>query len=280
MLGIVVISYRSDDLTVQFVKDELSKVTIPHRTVIVANGSSPEEAARLQQRLAREADVIASDNGGFARGNNAGACWLRDRIPGLTALLFCNNDIVFKSPDSVQLMLDKLQSIPEAGAIGPEVVGLDRKRQGPEPYIGLWKGYVWIYLSTPFISKAKKRELFGLDYSGLAEEGFHYRLSGCCLMVDASTFFQAGMFDEHTFLYSEENILSERFAALGKGMYFYPDVKVIHLHGATVRKHFRERKRASLQMESLCYYYKQYRGYSGLSVGIARILNGLIHLFV
>ena len=280
MLGIVVISYHSDDLTVRFVQEELSKVSIPHRTVIVANGASPEEASRLQDRLVGKADVLASENEGFARGNNTGANWLRERIPDLQALLFCNNDVVFESPNVSETLLEKLQSLPEAGAIGPEVVGLDGKRQGPEPYVGLWKGAVWMYLSTPFLSKTKKRQVFGLDYSEQAQEGFHYRLSGCCLMVDAASFFEVGLFDDHTFLYAEESILSERLSGIGKGMYFYPAAKVVHWHGTTVRKHIKARKQAALQMDSLCYFYRRYRGYSAWSAGAARILNGLIHLFV
>ena len=38
MLGIVIVSYRSDDLTVRFVEDQLSRITIPYQVVVVDNG--------------------------------------------------------------------------------------------------------------------------------------------------------------------------------------------------------------------------------------------------
>ena len=280
MLGLVVVSYKSEERTVRFVLEELSKVDIPHRIVIVANGADPEEANRLQGRLQGQATVLASGNEGFARGNNKGACWLKDHEPDLSTLLFCNDDVFFTTVGAVRLLEEKLRSVPEAGAIGPEVLGPDGVRQGPEPYIGLWKGFVWMYLSTPFLSSARKRKLFRLDYSSEAREGFHYRLSGCCLMVDSGSFFEAGMFDGNTFLYAEENIFSERLSHIGKGMYYYPDVQVLHLHGATVRQHYKARRQAALQMKSLCYYYRRYRGYGSVGTFVARTLNGLIHLFV
>ena len=279
MLGIVVVSYKSEDRTFRFVQEELCKVDIPHRTVVVANGACPAEAERLQERLKGQATVLASENDGFARGNNKGAYWLKSHESALSALLFCNDDVSFHSADGVRVLEEKLHSVAGVGAIGPEVVGPDGKRQGPEPYVGLWKGYVWMYLSTPFLPADRKRKIFRLNYAAEAREGFHYRLSGCCLMVDADSFFEAGMFDGNTFLYAEENILSERLAQIGKGMYYCPDVRVLHLHGATVRNHFNARRQAALQMKSLCYYYRRYRGYGPVGTFAARALNGFIHLF-
>ena len=43
MLGIVIVSYRSDDLTVRFVEDQLSRITIPYQVVVVDNGATAEE---------------------------------------------------------------------------------------------------------------------------------------------------------------------------------------------------------------------------------------------
>ena len=51
MLGVVIVSYLSDDLTVRFVKEELAKVTIPHRVVVVANGYDAAQAQQLSERI-------------------------------------------------------------------------------------------------------------------------------------------------------------------------------------------------------------------------------------
>ena len=270
MVGIVVVSYRSADRTAAFVLEELSKVEIPHSIVVVDNGATPEEAEALAARLPG-VKVIAADNGGYARGNNIGARWLRENVRP-THILFANDDVRLASDGVVEALVDKASGNPEIGAIGPEVVGLDGLRQSPEPYMGLWKRYVWMRLCTPFLSKARKRKVFCLDYPEEAAEGFHYKLSGSFLLVDTEAFFQAGMFDENTFLYAEENILSERLSRIGKGCWFCPSVRVVHEHGKTVNAHYPGDCPALLQFRSMAYYYRQYRGYSRLSTGLAGLI--------
>ncbi len=270
MIGIVVVSYRSDDRTVAFVTGELSKVTIPCSIVVVDNGATEQEAEALAARLPG-VKVIAADNGGYARGNNIGARWLRENV-GPTHILFANDDVRLASEGVVETLVEKAAGDGKIGAVGPEVVGLDGHRQSPEPYMGLWKRYVWMYLSTPFLSKARKRKVFQLDYPDRAAEGFHYKLSGSFFLVDAEAFFQAGMFDENTFLYAEENILSERLSGIGRECWFCPSVRVVHEHGKTVNSHYSGHRSALLQYRSMAYYYRQYRGYSRLSTGLAGLL--------
>ena len=87
-LFIVVINYRQEELTIRFVKNELSKMQLPHKTIIVNNSATigsnhllcNELNAMLVEDINAETDtkrdtfVISSiDNLGFARGNNLGA---------------------------------------------------------------------------------------------------------------------------------------------------------------------------------------------------------------
>ena len=276
-LGIVIVSYRSDDLTVRFVKEELSRVRMPYTLVVVDNGATEEEAAALQLRIP-EAYVMAAENGGFARGNNLGAAWLSEH-GGVDQILFTNNDIHLCSDDVVERLSGKLAANPEIGAIGPEVVGTDGKRQSPEPYIGIWDRFVWMYVSTLFLSREKKEKRFRLDYPEKAQEGFHYKLMGSFLLVDAEAFFSAGMFDGNTFLYAEEPILSERFSAIGRRMYFYPAVRVVHEHGTTIRRSVRRRDADLLQWRSMAYYYRRYRGVSRFSIAVSGLFYRMISLF-
>jgi len=273
-VGVVVVTYRSDDLTVRFVREELSRISIPHAVVVVANGSTQEEADALSARIP-EAVVIPSENKGFAAGNNIGVRYLAGQVHP-DYILLANNDIRFRSDRVVEQLCETLVRHPEAGAAGPEVIGPDGLRQGPEPYRKLWPRYVWMYLSTPFLKKETKRRLFRLDEAAKAQEGPQYKLSGCFLLIDPEAFLQAGGFDEGTFLYAEENILSDRFKSIGKVLYFDPSVTVFHEHGQTVGKHWDARKQALMQFDSMGYYYRTYRGYSRLSVRMARWIHSMI----
>ena len=259
MLGIVLVSYHSDERTVRFVRTELSRISVPHRIVVVDNGVGAGNVSPLAAFLP-EADVLSADNQGFSTGNNVGASWLLERYP-VSAILFTNNDIHLSSDDVVDRMYRKLQETPEIGSIGPEVIGLDGRRQSPEGYQGLWHRYVWMYLLTPFLSKERKRRLFQLDYPARAEEGGHYKISGSFFLMDVDAFRRIGMMDEHTFLYAEENILSDRLARIGKTCYFFPEVQVVHEHARTIGASYDLERRTWMQFESMSYYYHAYRGY-------------------
>lgn len=277
MLGVVIISYLSDDLTVRFVREELTKITVPYRVVVVANGYDAARAQQLAERIP-EAVVLPAENRGFAAGNNLGVKWLEDHDRP-SHILLTNNDIRFRSERVVETLVETAVSHPEAGAVGPEIIGPDGNRQGPEPYMSLWDRYVWMYLSTPFLSAGKKRERFALDYPSRAEAGFHYKLSGAFLLVDAEAFREAGRFDERTFLYGEENILSDRLARIGRKMYFDPSVTVLHDHGQTIGRHHGDRERALMQFDSMACYYRNYRGYSAFSVFVCKVVFIILSVF-
>lgn len=274
MIGIVIVNYRTDELTVRFAREELPKIRQPWHLVVADADATGEEAAALQARLGADATVLPVPNKGFAYGNNRGAEWLREHLHP-EYILFTNNDIVLTSPEVVDALAGKLAELPQAGAIGPEVIGLDGQRQGPERYLGAWKKCVWMYLGTPFYSKTRKAEVFALDYAAKAQEGWHYKLMGCFFLVPAEAFFSAGMFDEGTFLYAEENILSDRLAAIGKRCYFLPSVSILHEQGKTIGAKYDAYRRAVLQFDSLAYYYKKYRGYGRFEMGI---ISGLFRL--
>lgn len=275
MLGIVIVSFRSDDLTVRFVQEELSRITIPHQTVIVNNGGT--DSAHLQERLP-EATVLSSENKGYASGCNFGARWLREHHHP-DAILFCNNDIRFRSEKVAESLYAALFREPETGAIGPEIIGNDLRRQSPEPYRGLWNRYVWMYLLTPFLSRERKAEKYQLDYAEKASEGYHYKLMGSFLMVRSDAFFEAGCFDENTFLYAEESILSERLSGIGKHCLFYPSVTVLHDHGVVIGRSYRRKEMERMQFQSMAYYYQRYKGYPAWEVSLVGMLFRLIQHF-
>ena len=255
MLGIVIVNYRDYDRTERFIREEVSRIRMPYRVVIVDNGGEADKAGVLAETTG--AEVLVRANDGFAAGCNAGADALKDA----DVLLFSNPDLHLASEDVVEALVDKLSADPSIGVIGPEIMGLDGRRQSPEPYMGLWKRYVWMYLSTPFLSKQAKRRKFLLDYSEEAPEGYHYRVMGSFFMCPRKVWEAAGGMDPHTFLYAEESILSERMKAIGKKVCFLPTVRVIHEHGATIRSHIDRTKAAWLRFQSDAYFYRTYKGY-------------------
>lgn len=275
MVGLVIVSYRSDDLTVRFVREDLSRITVPYQAVVIDNGETGYHD--LQERLP-QVKVLVSENKGYACACNLGAEWLREHFHP-ESILFCNNDVRLQSDRVVETLCETMSAHPDVGAIGPAIVGRDGRRQSPEPYLGLWDRYVWMYVLTPFLSREMKISKFQLDYSEKASEGYHYKLMGSFLMVRTEDFFKAGRFDERTFLYAEEPILSERLSRIGKRCWFCPVVTVIHDHGTVISSSFRKKEMVRMQFESMAYYYQRYRKYPVWMISVVRMLYRLIQVF-
>lgn len=291
MLVIVIVSYKNNQRTIQYVREELSKIVLPHRIVIVNNGSTIEESRELSNELGAELlsvqdvpsvanriFVISNpQNSGFAIGNNIGARMAMDYLDA-DYILFSNNDLRFLDTDVVERLQQTLKEHPEIGIIGPRIVGLDGKAQSPELYQTFANRYIWMYLLTPFITLKQKKRIFRLDYSEQAQEGIHYKLMGAFFMVRAEDFASCGMMDEHTFLYAEEPILTERMAKIGKKPYYYPQVSICHEHGQTIGKSFNTRKADALLFDSEVYYYQTYKNVGNLQVLIARIIRNILYI--
>lgn len=290
-LSIIIVNYRNEDLTINFVKKELSKIKIPHVTVIVNNEATDESNSKLCQAL--NAQLVTSnyvgneslcnifiisseDNLGFAKGNNLGVYFSKKNFQP-EYYLFTNNDIQITDVEVVEKLISKLNIIDAAGIIGPRVVGLDGKNQSPYPYRSFWYRHIWIYWSSFIYSKQKKIQKFEIDYPDRAEEGFHYYVMGSFFVVRACDFYKCGMFDPATFLYAEELILSERMRIIGKKVYYYPGTYVIHAHGQTTKKYGGDRINDWL-FESECYYYKAYMGVKPPLIFIAKVTRILLKL--
>ena len=282
MIAAVVINFHSEEKTIGFVKNELSKICSEYAVVVVDNGSTDESQMRLLEAfkgLDQYVFVVPSkENLGFAKGNNLGAEVARNQFSP-DFILFANNDIRLSTPDVVDRMEAKLMTLPEAAAIGPEVVGLDGKRQSPEPFVPFWDRHVRLYWANLYMSPEKKRKALRSDYSDTAAEGYHYRVSGSFFMVRAEDYWKCGGMDPKTFLYSEEMILSERFKAIGKKVYYFPEVSVVHEHGFTTLKYYDEVRIREMKYRSECYYYRTYIGTSWWQFPVAGLTYSLKKLF-
>lgn len=268
---IIIVNYKNEQLTIDYITKELSKLTDSFNVIIVNNAATPESDDTLCNAL--KARIISNDsfgvaeskryvvssyeNLGFAKGNNLGA---EIAIKYLNAkyLLFSNNDILINEIDIISKMISKFKDSDRIGIIGPKVIGLEGELQSPEPYISFMDRYCWMYLATPFMTLKAKREKFKLDYTNNAQEGFHYKIMGAFFMVKSNDFCNCGMMDPYTFLYAEETILTERMKKIGKEPYYLPTVSVVHAHGVTTKNSIGKKGINKYMLESEKYYYHKY----------------------
>lgn len=272
MIAVIIVNYRNETNTINYINNEICKIQLPHIIIIVNNSAIEETNTKLTKELNailitdistkpkyNKCFVITNHaNLGFAKGNNLGAEFAQKHF-NINYILFSNNDIRFIDKNVVERLIDKISSLPNIGLIGPKVIGIDGKNQSPEPYIPFCQKYIWMYWLTPFLSKKQKIKFFKLNYSEDAKEGMHYKIMGSFFLVKIDDYMKCGMMDNNTFLYAEELILSERLKNTGKYTYYFPDVCVIHEHGQTISKHNNQKKMYLMKFKSELYYYQNYK---------------------
>lgn len=273
ILAIIVVSYKSDEMTINFVKKEVSKVRYPHKVIVVNNAAVEESTNRIAEelngiavydrtQLFGKTDVYVIHNPkdvGFANGNNIGAEFLKKQFDS-TYVLFANNDIEIVSNDVCEKLIEQLETKPDVGLIGPEIVGFDGERQSPSPDRSFEEFFLLRQLFKPIAHTQWYKKRCSEDYITLVPEGYYPKIMGSFFMMRTEDYFKCGMMDPRTFLYFEERILSARLNELGLRTYFLPSVRVLHAHCATTSKYYTVLNTAKHNIQSGRIYYKYYRG--------------------
>lgn len=265
MLGIVIVAYKHPELTRAFVCEQLVRVDVPFCAIVVNNSSDEAENRQLaavcgmklyDETAEWEPGVYlwgTEENLGYARGNNMGVKLLARHF-AISEWLFSNTDIELTDANVLSALTARMRSVPHCGSIGPRVLG--RGGQDQSPYYdkpSLLRQIGWRLL--PFMRNMKQ-----VYPKPEPQEGECYWVIGAFVLVDSEAFERCGGFDERTFLYNEEAILSERMARLGYVNFFLPSVSVLHYERASTSGTEADSRRRQIEFASLLIYYRHYRG--------------------
>ncbi|WBU59761.1 glycosyltransferase [Paracoccus albus] len=118
LVSVVILSFGSADLTLNCIQSLTGKGdTYPNLEIlIVDNGSSPCELAKIRQEAARHPGIQLIENGenlGFAAGNNVGIKAAKGEY-----VLLLNND-TYIAPGAIAAMVRHLQRNARIGIVGP-----------------------------------------------------------------------------------------------------------------------------------------------------------------
>ena len=191
-------------------------------------------------------------------------CMERDNT--IDTILILNNDILF-TEDIISPLRDIKKKIQNCGIISPLLMKKDGKSIDYNCARHDYKKmqFFWEYLFSfknffGIIERFEYQKKYLLNNpSLLSEPFFEIELpSGSCMMIDKKLFQDIGYFDNHTFLYFEENILYRRLLSVGKKNYLVPSLKCIHLGASTSRK-VSSMFTMKCQMRSTSYYLNTYR---------------------
>ena len=284
MVGIIILDYNNASDTINCIESVVKYTTKgKYKVIVVENGSNESTLSQISPFIKERGGMvfheqesisallpaislfISKTNDGYAEGNNK-ALRLFEKDETIDKILILNNDILFVE-DIIPSLEKTMAKIPGCGIISPLLLKKDgvsidyncarhdyKKMQFFWEYLFSFKDFFGI------IGKYEYHKKYLLNTPSLiSKDYFDIELpSGSCMMIDKELFKRIGYFDNHTFLYFEENILYRKLLSVGRKNYLVPSIRCIHL-GASTSKKSSSMFTMRCQMNSTAYYLKTYR---------------------
>ena len=279
---IIILNYNDYNNCVELLH-KISDNKLLEHIVIVDNNSSDDSYEKLKKFENKKISIIKADkNGGYAYGNNYGVLYAIKHIGGIDNIIISNPDVIF-SEDTIIEMERVLDSNEKCAVVGSVVHSPD----GSVDPCFAWNRFDYDFIIRPYLRiysalatrLRKKRLLYDVDQ---INENISFEVGtvhGCFFMIKLADFIKVGLFDERTFLYSEEDILSCKLMKLGKTEIVASNAHIIHKGSGTINKVIKERKTVSrYSYESRLIYMNEYLRSSKLQIFFYKLLvrlNGL-----
>jgi len=261
-VGIVILNYMTYELTIKCLAS-LNEIAYDNFFVVVVDNSSPNDSyAKIKDYINKnifsyEIYLTKSErNGGYSYGNNIGV--QKAEAIGADYVLIMNNDIIIPDKEFLSKITDFLDKNKDTAIAGPGII--QKKGMIELPLlISRIKPYNYIinnlfYPFVIFLNKIAKKRIQNLQTPLKV-----YAVSGCCFVIRTKIFNEIGYFDDNIFLYGEEYILGEKLYKRGYGVYFLPNLHIIHNHSVTIGSVYDSKKITRMQIKSHEYYLKHYR---------------------
>ena len=224
-LSIVIVSYNTRELLRSCLNSiYASQGDFGYEVSVVDNCSHDNSATMVRDEFPQVRLIVSETNNGYAWANNQGLRHSTGRY-----VLLLNPDTLLP-PDALQGMLDFMDSHPQAGATGPQLVREDGsldlacRRSFPSPEVSVYR---MVGLSKLF-PKNRRFARYNLTFLSPDEVTEVDSVVGAFMMVRREAMEQVGLLDENFFLYGEDLDWAYRIKQAGWKIYYNPQVTVLH----------------------------------------------------
>jgi len=226
LLGVIIVNYRSADLTIRSVASILQQgiAKIEH-IVVVDNNSRDGSVGRIARAFPKLRIIASRINGGFGAGVNIGLKLIHEKY-----VLILNPDTYFEN-NSVLAAISYMMAHPDIGVVGLDLVNRDGSRQ---------------YSARRFYSLldvvARRVRIVGrllrrrMDRH-LMKEAWRYDvpfdaewIMGTGFVANRALIMALGGMDESYFLYMEDVDLCARVWSSGYRVVCIPNARLVHDH--------------------------------------------------
>jgi GT2 family glycosyltransferase len=249
-VSIVIITKDTKELLrglLNSIKSDLSLQPYIGEIIIIDNASVDATEEMIKENIPAVVYVRNERNMGFAFSANKGAALTEDEY-----ILFLNSDTILVQGE-LEKMIRFMDSNADVAICGPQLVYSDMKLQrsfAAVPSLSaefFLRGTFRVQGACPRergarskVSKTKEDDSKYLGASHLPPPTSNTfdvpSLIGAAILVRRETLNALNGFDERFFFFLEETDLCIRVCQAGYKVVFFPEAKVIHLQGKTVRK--------------------------------------------
>lgn len=268
-IKLIIVNYNDYQSTINYVINILNQKGINLNITIIDNCSKNKSFDIISDKFKcyDNVFVIKSEiNGGYAKGNNLGISSNKFKTNDL--LIISNNDLyiednyLFKKWADIHSRLDNV-------AISAPLMFVNNKKSE----YSAWKiptfrdSYVASLGILEKIFGDNKKYTFN-DLNSFTEVDC---VPGSLFMINYREFEKVNFFDNDTFLYMEEVIISRKLKDIGLKNYLISELKYEHFVSKTISSEVPSRIMRKYLIDSICYYHSTYDGTSKIKLGMLRL---------
>jgi len=255
-LSIIYVNWNSLD----YLRQSLASVyEFTHRTefeIIVVDNASPEGGIDSIRGSFPKVVVIKSEkNLGFAGANNLGVLHSTGEY-----ILLLNPDTKLFEP-SIDLMLEHMKKLPDAGIVGCKLLNSDLSVQlsSIQRFPNILNQVIdaeYLRHRWPHAPLWGIAPLFAEDVTLIPVEV----IPGACMLLRRKVFEQVGCYSEDYFMYAEDIDLNYKIAKLGYKNYYVGETAIVHHGGRSSAKQRVSHWATIMKYKAMVLYFRKTRG--------------------
>ncbi len=234
--AVMVILNYNDMKVAQKLADSVMDLPCMDRVILVDNCSPDGSYEYLREAYDKaEVDVIRThSNDGYASGNNFGIRYAIEHYE--PDYIFVANPDIAVTEQTLNAMISSMSRHGDYAVMAPLVEKGYNVWRLPG-FIGMIESLflIWFNIDKKLIRSRLLRSEKSIETVGVVEGSF--------FVIRAEDYINIGGFDERTFLYAEEIILSRRLKDKGRKVGVLTRLRYEHLHSASIKKEYKASKR-------------------------------------
>jgi hypothetical protein len=256
-LSIICVNWNSEEYLRQCIASIYENTHgISFEIVVVDNASPAGKVETLKEEFPEIRIVKSQMNIGFARANNLAFKHSTGRY-----ILILNPDTKLVGP-AINILLSKIQSLPDAGIVGGKLVDPDLTVQTTSiqkfpTILNQLADIEMLRLRWPHSPLWEIAPLFTPQEKPVKVDV----IPGACMLMRRELFERVGMFTEDYFMYGEDIDLNQKVARCGLSNYYVSDATIVHYGGTSSKQQSASQWSTVMKYRAMRKYYVRNHSY-------------------